>query len=78
MFLKKPGGGKLTQLVANHIFGNKYRNKDLSIVDAEGMPDKVRGYSGLSGPCLNSFPRPTAVQIVDLFKKLPFNKRPFL
>jgi len=61
MLSKSPGWGKFTQLVANHIFGNKDWDKNLAIMDIKSMSHKVRGYSGFSGPCLNRLSYPTTV-----------------
>ena len=42
MPLENPRRRKLTQLVADHILGDKYRYVTLSVVDTKGQPDHVR------------------------------------
>ena len=43
MTLEGLGRGELTELVANHGFGDEHRNMLAAIVNGEGVSDEIRG-----------------------------------
>src|SRR5437016_3432382 len=45
-----PRGGKLTQLVADHIFRHEHLHVLLAVVDHERQPDKLRHNGAGAGP----------------------------
>ena len=52
MALKSTGGGELAQLVADHILGDVNRHVLATVVDGEGVADKVRENGGGAAPGL--------------------------
>ena len=47
------GGGKLSELVADHLLSNVNRNKLVSIMNGDSVADKVRGDHAGTGPGLD-------------------------
>jgi hypothetical protein len=54
MPLKESGRSKLTQLMPNHVFRYEDRNKFLSVMNRERMPDHIWNNRGPSRPGLNN------------------------
>ena len=52
MASKRSGGGELAQLVTNHILGNVNRNMFSTVVNREGVADKIREDGGSAAPGL--------------------------
>ena len=44
MAAKLAGRSELTQLMTNHILCNVHRDELITIMNSNGMPNKVRGY----------------------------------
>src|SRR6185437_7319036 len=48
--LERPGRGKLTQLVTDHVLGDVHRNEFLAVMNRECVPDKVRNNGRTARP----------------------------
>ena len=68
--LEDAGGRKLTQLVAHHVFGNENRDEGFTVVNGEGVPDKVRSDHGATAPGLDGLLVARLDRRVDLSEKL--------
>ena len=49
-----PGGGEFAQLVSHHILGHINRHMLASVVDGEGVADKIRENRGGAAPGLEN------------------------
>ena len=65
MTLEGLGRGELTELVANHGFGDEHRNMLATIVNGEGVSDEIRGDHRTTGPRLDDVVRTLLVLLVD-------------
>lgn len=54
MALERSGERKFTELVADHIFRNKYRNMLSTVMDGKRMPDHLREDGRTSRPSLDN------------------------
>src|SRR5580704_5163035 len=77
MALEYSRRGKLTQLVAHHIFGDVHRNEFLPVVDAEGMANEIGNDGGPPRPGPHHFLFVLVVHVRHLLGEVIVDERPF-
>jgi len=75
MSVKDPCGGKFTQLVAHHVFRDKYGQKFLAVVNGECQTHKLGQYGRPTRPGLNDFSAFAAACRFNLFQQVCVYKR---
>ena len=70
MTLKGAGGSKLSQLVADHVFGNIDGDVLLTVMDGDGVTHELREDGGGAGPGLQDLLLASFVQLVDSLQQL--------
>ena len=76
MSLKSTRGGKLPELVPNHIFRDQYRYVLPTIMDSNRQSNKIRRNSGPSGPCFDGSLAALRLGALHLHRKVMINKWP--
>src|ERR1700722_2133022 len=77
MALEHSRRGKLTQLVAHHVFGDVHRNEFLPVVDAQGVADKIRNNGGAPRPGPHHFLFVLGVHVRHLLGEVVVDERAF-
>ena len=73
VFLKDTRWGKFPQLVANHVFCYKNRNKGFAIVNVESVTDEVWSDRAAARPGFNWFFAARFIHLVNLVEELPLD-----
>ena len=74
VFLKHTRRRKFTELVTNHVLGNKNGIKALPVVHQKGVADKIRRHHRAPRPGLDRFLRARRIHLVDLLQKMQLNE----
>ena len=77
MFLEDSRRRKLPELVAHHVFGNKYRVKNFPVVNEERVSHEIRNDCGAARPCFDRLLASGACDFVDLLEQVLLNKWSF-
>ena len=78
VFLKHARGRKFTELVTNHVFGDKNRIKGLSVMYQKRVADKIRRHHRAPRPRFDRFLYARAGHLVDLLQKMQLDEGSFL
>ena len=78
MLLKHARGRKFTELVADHVLGNKNGNKRLSVMHQKRVADKIRRHHRAPRPGFDWFFYARTVHLVDLLQKIQLDEGSFL
>ena len=71
------GGSKLAQLVADHIFGDVYRNMTAAVVYCDGVRYHIREDSRSARPCFEDLLLVIFVHLLDSRQQLRIYERAF-
>src|SRR5690606_158049 len=71
------GRRELTELVANHLLGNRDRDVLLAIVDATGEADELRQDRGAAAPDLDHLITPAFARLLCLLEEVADDERAF-
>lgn len=78
MTIERPGWGKLSQLVSDHVLGHKHRYELLSIVDSQGEADEIGQNGGPSRPGLDHLAVACVLGLEYFLHQMTINKWSFL
>ena len=78
MALEGTGGGELAQLVADHILGDVHRHVLTTVVDGEGVTDKVRENGGGAAPGFQDALLAGLIHLLDPFQQHRLHERTLL
>ena len=77
MLLENSRWRKLTELMPDHVFSNKDRIKDLTVVNEESVSDKLRRDRRAARPSFDRLFDAARIHFVDLVKYMLVNERTF-
>ena len=78
VFLKHTRGRKFTELVTNHVLGDKNGMKRLSVMHQKRVANKIRRHHRAPRPGFDRFLGARTVHLIDLLQKMRFDEGSFL